>query len=340
MVEEAHTVPASIFEGVASYVAAKGFSFGDIAAEVGLPSDVLKQPDARVSMDTVAAFFDRAAIVLGEPDLGLRLAEIYPPGASGVVGQLVLHAPTVRDALYCIERYTTLLLEGVEVSFTEEGGTGLLVWRYPPSYGSRLQLSLFLVGSAALRLRGLAGPSWVPLRVELEHRDLDETSLLLRLVGPRVRFNCARNAMVIDGATLNKVNSSSNLRLYTLLRELAERLLSEQQASTDIVQRISSEIEVRLPGGAFDLESIAKAMGLTQRSVRTRLATSETSFSTILDQTRQRLATQYLIDTDLPLSTVSHLLGFSELSAFTRAARRWYGEAPRSYRQKARASHR
>ena len=102
----------------------------------------------------------------------------------------------------------------------------------------------------------------------------------------------------------------------------------------------SSEIEVRLPGGAFDLESIAKAMGLTQRSVRTRLATSETSFSTILDQTRQRLATQYLIDTDLPLSTVSHLLGFSELSAFTRAARRWYGEAPRSYRQKARASHR
>ena len=129
--------------------------------------------------------------------------------------------------------------------------------------------------------------------VKSEHRDLDETSLLLRLVGPRVRFNCARNAMVIDGATLNKVNPSSNLRLYTLMRELAERLLSEQQASTDIVQRISSEIEVRLPGGAFDLESIAKAMGLTQRSVRTRLATSETSFSTILDQTRQRLATEW-----------------------------------------------
>ena len=38
-----------------------------------------------------------------------------------------------------------------------------------------------------------------------------------------------------------------------------------------------------------------------------------------------------------PLSVI---LGFSELSAFTRAARRWYGEAPRSYRQKARASHR
>ncbi len=41
----------------------------------------------------------------------------------------------------------------------------------------------------------------------------------------------------------------------------------------------------------------------------------------------------YLEQRQLPLTEVALLLGYSELSAFTRAFNRWSGVSPRTYRQ-------
>ena len=51
-----------------------------------------------------------------------------------------------------------------------------------------------------------------------------------------------------------------------------------------------------------------------------------------VDRTRFRLAQHYLAQRHLPLSEIALLLGYSELSAFTRAFTRWAGTSPRSYR--------
>ena len=47
---------------------------------------------------------------------------------------------------------------------------------------------------------------------------------------------------------------------------------------------------------------------------------------------RKNLAQVYLKQRHLSLSEISFLLGYSELSAFSRAVRRWTGESPRVLR--------
>ena len=54
------------------------------------------------------------------------------------------------------------------------------------------------------------------------------------------------------------------------------------------------------------------------------------SFRKLLDDTRRQLAEQYLKDSTLSVSEIAYLLGFAEVSSFSRAFRRWTGHAPRA----------
>ena len=67
-------------------------------------------------------------------------------------------------------------------------------------------------------------------------------------------------------------------------------------------------------------------------SLQRRLRDLGLSFSTMVDKVRCELATHYLRQHQLPISNLAPLLGYSEVSAFSRAFRRWFGVSPRQWR--------
>ena len=63
---------------------------------------------------------------------------------------------------------------------------------------------------------------------------------------------------------------------------------------------------------------------------RRRPGLHRSAFRGLVDETRKQLAEQYLKDSTLVVSEIAYLLGFAEVSSFSRAFRRWTGRAPRS----------
>ena len=61
-----------------------------------------------------------------------------------------------------------------------------------------------------------------------------------------------------------------------------------------------------------------------------------TTFEDEVGRVRRSLAERYLRDSNMPLTEIALLLGFSELSAFTRAARGWFGMPQQQQRQQQR----
>ena len=53
-----------------------------------------------------------------------------------------------------------------------------------------------------------------------------------------------------------------------------------------------------------------------------------------MDRVRKALAEQYLMEGKLQLSEIAYLLGYSELSTFSRAAKTWFGVSPTAYRRR------
>ena len=73
------------------------------------------------------------------------------------------------------------------------------------------------------------------------------------------------------------------------------------------------------------MDRIAKHLGFDRRTVDRRLAEEETSFSAIVDAVRTELVNRYLDNRELRLGAIAEMLGFSDLSAFSRWFKRRFG---------------
>ncbi len=57
------------------------------------------------------------------------------------------------------------------------------------------------------------------------------------------------------------------------------------------------------------------------------------TYNDIVRSAREELALHYMKNSDMPLTDVALCLGYSELSAFSRAFRNWTGMSPHRFRR-------
>ena len=326
-------VRAHIFEEFERFAAPKGLDFDALLKSAGLSRAEIEDPAAEISLNMAAQLLANAADQSGDACLGLHWAEAFPKGGSGVLGYLLINAGSVRAAVKALARYAALHLDPIEVTFDETDDVGRLEWRFPATFTApRIIYASFVMAVAIIRLRRFAGARWSPMGVELEHRELPCTDEVRRVLGPNVRFDCALNAISIRETVLNRTSDEADHRLFGLIRDLGDRLLKERKSSVDVLERTRRAIVAQLETGDVTLETVAESLDLQPRTLQTKLAGEATTFESLVQDTRQGLAENYLRDTDLPLTEIALLLGFSELSAFTRVAHRWFGMPPSAKR--------
>jgi AraC-like DNA-binding protein len=82
------------------------------------------------------------------------------------------------------------------------------------------------------------------------------------------------------------------------------------------------------------LTRVAKKIAMSPRTLQRQLKEHGVDFKRLMDDTRRRFALTYLKDRRTTLTEIAFLLGYSELSAFNRAFRRWTGSTPLDYRRR------
>jgi AraC-like DNA-binding protein len=79
------------------------------------------------------------------------------------------------------------------------------------------------------------------------------------------------------------------------------------------------------------LAQVARQIGMSARTLQRRLGEHGLDFKGLVDDTRRRFALNYLRDRANTPTEIAYLLGYSEVSAFNRAFRRWTGSTPARY---------
>jgi AraC-like DNA-binding protein len=119
--------------------------------------------------------------------------------------------------------------------------------------------------------------------------------------------------------------------LHGLLSAEITRQRKLRRYDPDILTSIRYQIERLLPHGPCELQAVAAACGVPVWSLKRRLRARGVSFQDLLLEVRQELAGLYLVKRGMPATEVALALGYSELSAFSRAFRQWTGVSPREY---------
>jgi AraC-like DNA-binding protein len=151
-----------------------------------------------------------------------------------------------------------------------------------------------------------------------------------RAFGCPVRFAAPRNALEFAAGDLDEPLPAGNAELARGNDEVLVRYLARLE-DTRVAARVQRALLAALPDGAPRKSAIARALGLSARSLQRRLAAEGTSFSALLADARISLARTYVAEARLSVTEIAFVLGFADLSTFSRAFKRWTGLAPRQY---------
>ncbi|WP_428821521.1 AraC family transcriptional regulator [Microbulbifer sp. MCCC 1A16149] len=324
-------VRASALTGYKSLLGSFGVNVAELLQRLSLPADYLDRPDLMIPMETKVELLELGARLSGCAHFGLKLAQQQNISAFGTVGVLLQQCATLRDALETITSSIGQTAQGLEVWFEVEGDTAQLYSRYNfdgPSAHSRQHSDNLVAGGVNMIRFLLAEP--VPLSAVylsgpaptapgglIPYRDLFQCP---------VYFDCASNGIAFAASLLERPVAGANPEM----RGLIDSFLKKKQLD-GFQEQLLWTITNLLPRGPVTLEKVADSVNMAPRTLQARLRQQGTSFQQLLDRTRVEQVCTYLLEGNLSLTEIAELVGYSQLSALTRAFKRIMGASPRSW---------
>lgn len=323
-----HNILAAAASGVADFITGQGGRPDAVFASVGVEEKALGQPNVALDLRAYVAMMEVAARDTGNDNFGLLFGRQFTPEMLGLIGSIALAAPTLGAALDHLARLFPFHQQATETRFVKEGGLLRLEYRILDGcIVERRQDAELTMGMFANVVRAALGPSWMPEEVQFEHPKPEGWRQHEALFDAPAHFGQRTNALVLRDRDLDRRMPAGDMaRLTALCGTLVG--IAGDTGTPALLDRVKAEVRARLPEGYPYVEDIADALGIARWTLQRRLTDAGLSFSDLVEQVRRDLAAVYIRQHHVPVADIGHLLGYSEVSAFSRAFRRWFGVSP------------
>jgi AraC-like DNA-binding protein len=149
--------------------------------------------------------------------------------------------------------------------------------------------------------------------------------------GVSVKFGQPINALVLSLDSIALPIPGRDAEIYDIAKSFIEANYPKPDEPYHV--RVRWILRQQALMGNVTTSKIGSILGMHSRTLQRRLRDEGTTFDIIKDDVRRELALKYLQHTQLPLMRIAYVLGFSELSAFSRSCRRWFSRPPRELRR-------
>lgn len=272
-------------------------------------------------------------------DEGLLLGGYYHISDYGVAGLALLCAERASDALKVVRAYIMLFNRDI-ADIRVDHSTGhevriLISLNHRPGWSdTSRQFHSNVVASASCKLmRDLFGKDFIINGLTMPRCPGGSAfytnffKLPVRLRGSDIVFHLPANQLDLPNSTANPAVFQAALAMAS---ESFNALLEVEMGG--LRARIVALLD-SLPDPYPDIQSVARHLRLTERTLRRRLSEEGFSYRQILDDAREARARQLLLQTSLPVERISELLGYADASSFRQAFRRWTGKSANEFRR-------
>ncbi len=318
-------IPASalrwIFEGLRTL----GLDPDEELGETGLSLKSIDESPAHLVSRTAYAQLLRR-VITRRPDFAVMSGRRCPFGTFPLLDCTTAACATLGEAIEALTRYSCLVtpngrfrLEGNALELLP--APALPDWFRIASFEFGLHYTAArldeLVGGAAVR--GIevpwASPPWASAYPH------------------PTRFEAPRAAVLLHEGVLGAASRRADPLVASLLARNAAMVLSAMPSVPTLQARVHEAIVGSLPRGFPTMDTVARALATSSRTLRRRLAAEGLTFDRVRDGALVAIARERLADRRQSIAEVAFVLGFSEVRAFHRAFRRWTGDTPGEYRR-------
>jgi len=299
----------------------------------GIKPAVFSEFNAKVPLASVTALLEDAAEITKRKDFGMLMGSNWNFDMLGPLSMVVLACKTYEDLINKLMNYANAVNLGFRYKLTKNSNfvTAEFNVSAAKQYQSIQTIELFLSRYVAVS-KHCIGHNWQPRVILFKHMPKSDERLYKAIFGKLPIFGSDVNGMVFNEGDLSLRTNIDNDFMNHKVDDYLSGLIC--QPDSTLTEKLALAItdsygKQEMP----ELQKLCEFFSLSSRTLQHRLNLEGTSYRQILSDVQASIALNLLSQQHLEVSAVSDLLGFSEVSAFSRAFKKWHGQPPSSYLQ-------
>ncbi|HEX7943727.1 MAG TPA: AraC family transcriptional regulator ligand-binding domain-containing protein, partial [Phenylobacterium sp.] len=286
-------------------------------------------PAAEISLSQQIAQLENMARMFGD-GWALRSPELWSPSSHGPLGVAAVAAPDFAAMVEVVTRFSFVRAPFYRMSLRRGSVWSQIDLELTVRLDERLWrplVEITFVGIGA-GMASLLAARPLEARFSFACAEPTHASEVRAILGAGVTYDAPHNAIAFPTAWLALESPLADATLYSVA-------ISELQAATG---RITAPLGLRgrverllstLPAGRLGADEVARAMGVSRRTLVRRLAEAGAGYRELVDGELRGRAERLLRDGGLTHARIAEELGYTDPASFSRACRRWFGGGPR-----------
>ncbi len=313
----------------------RGVPASEVLAGTAIDPADLSRADAMVSAPDEIEAVRRVLARLDDAGIGVDVGSRFTLTHFGLFGFAVMSCGTLRELFSIAMRYFALTMMQIDLALFETAD-GYVIELQAGHLPADVQAFFIERDIAGI----IATTASFALPVAEKYADevsadlaVDEELLrpLLELVPVHeVRFGRAHTRLHLPRAMFDEPLPQADRHTLEMCMAQCDLLMQGSERRQGITALVRSKL-FRDSALFPTLPDIAGELDVHPRTLRRRLAEEGTSFRALLNEARSALAVDLLRNVGLTVEEVSTRLGYTEVSTFSHAFKRWHGVAPSAY---------
>jgi AraC-like DNA-binding protein len=322
----------------------------DVAAELGLDvvpllraanlsRSMMANAEQMLPALPVINLLEESARASGCSTFGLKMAERRRVSDIGLISLLIVHQPTLREAVGIVAEYRNRINSVLTLQFEEHDEVIFLREHIALSTPMVCrQVSDLALGVLYKMCRAIMPERWRPQFVcfSYERPAAAERPIYDRLFDCPIQFGSDFDGIVIGREDFDRPLPHADEALAAHARELISAVINPGHRS--VTEEVEQSIRLLMPTGRASIGEAARSLGTNVRTLQRRLEQEGASFSELLERMRMQQVAQHFANRQLSLTDVAHLLGYAGLASFSAWYRGRFNRTPTEGRRELRTA--
>ncbi|QHI11741.1 helix-turn-helix transcriptional regulator [Acinetobacter haemolyticus] len=327
-----HFISSSYVHLLSEVVARWNISAEELFWGTGVEIEKLHDINYKISLTSFKKVIARTIDLTQEQGIGFYASTQLKISSHGLLGFTVAIAKNPLDAIQTINQFVSLQCSFVELNFSIEqehayyhiiyDSTAINMKDQTDLQVYEFSCVCFLIGF--VRLVRFFIPNFKP-SIDLQckfPKYFSRFDEILSTTFKEIRYEQPRTGLITSPQFLGLPLCMSDPLNYEKFKLLCQKELDKLSVTQDILYHVKHLIDDPNEG-LLNIDQVAQKLNLTKRTLQRMLQEQNVSFQILYDQVRKAKAQKLLLNPFITKDEIAKNLGYSSLSSFNRAYKRW-----------------